>query len=194
MSENWNDFADGWDSNPDVISYAEQAFASLCEVVDVAGLRVLDFGCGTGLLSERMAPHARHIVGLEPAPKMVAVLEQKALKNVDTLVAELSPEARASQPLLQEKFDLIVASSVCAFLPDYEGTLALLQELLKPGGRFVQWDWMKTSKEGDFGFHEDEVKSAFRQVGLEISSVGRAFLLESPKGTMSVLMGVGRKP
>ncbi|MCH8334286.1 MAG: class I SAM-dependent methyltransferase [Proteobacteria bacterium] len=41
---------------------------------------------------------------------------------------------------LTEKFDLVVASSVCSFLPDYNSTLRDLSSALKPGGLFVQWE------------------------------------------------------
>ena len=44
-------------------------------------------------------------------------------------------------PFVQPVFDLIVASSVCAFVPDYQQTLSDLQLLLKEDGVFVQWDW-----------------------------------------------------
>jgi len=83
-----------------------------------------------------------------------------------------------------------VASSVCAFLPDYDGALRLLKTLLKPKGVFVQWDWLKSDEDTGFGLTEEMIESAFTNAGMEVSSITKAFALESEKGSMPVLMGV----
>ena len=130
----WDEYAAGWNENKDVVRYADLAYQSLCELVSPQGLNVLDFGCGTGCLTDNLAEEARSIVGLDTSLAMLAVLERKDLPNVETLGVELTSEAVAKHPILQSPFDLIVASSVCGFLPDYEGSLALLASLLAPGG------------------------------------------------------------
>ena len=94
---------------------------------------------------------------------------------------------------LHANFDLIVASSVCAFLPNYVNTLGLLHSLLVLGGYFVQWDWLSTDENSDLGMSVETVSSGFNSVGLEIHSLGEVYSLETKKGTMPVLMGVGRK-
>ena len=192
MNESWDDYAEGWDGNEDVISYSDKAFNTLCEVVNPEGLLILDFGCGTGLLTERMATTADRIVAVDPSEKMISVLENKQLSNVETLIAVLSEETIKTHDLFKSKYDLIVASSVCSFLPDYEGTLRLLKSLLKPNGIFVQWDWLKSSEDNDSGFNEEKIESAYQQAGLEKSSVTEAFSIESEDGSMSVIMGVAR--
>lgn len=191
MSESWDDWADGWDDNADVRVYAEKAFRSLVEVVDLEGLRILDFGCGTGLLSEKMSPLATQIVALDPSSGMVSVLRDKNIGNVVPLVAALSDDTIESEAVLHDKFDLIVASSVCAFLPDYRDTLRLMQSLLVPGGVFVQWDWL-AAEEGGFGFTEGHVSSALTDAGFAQVQLRQPFSLESEKGTMSVLQAIAR--
>jgi 2-polyprenyl-3-methyl-5-hydroxy-6-metoxy-1,4-benzoquinol methylase len=190
MSESWDQYAEGWDSNADVILYSKKAYDALCEILSLEALTILDFGCGTGLLTEKMAPKANWILGLDSSEKMISVLKNKLLSNVDTLVAELSEETIKSNVSLHSKFDLIVASSVCAFLPDYESTLWLLKTLLKPDGVFVQWDWLKIGGDSDFGLTEEIVESTFNKTGLEVSSITKAFSFESKDGSMQVLMGV----
>lgn len=192
MSDSWDDYADGWDNNADVILYSEKAYESLCEVLNPEGLTILDFGCGTGLLTEQLAQSARRVVALDSSEKMIAVLANKQLSNVETLCTELSEETIKSNVTLHSKFDLIVASSVCAFLPDYEGALRLLKTLLKPNGVFVHWDWLKSDEDADFGFTEEMIESAFVNAGMEVSSITKAFDLESKKGSMQVLMGVAK--
>jgi hypothetical protein len=55
MSEGWDECADGWDSNDDVIAFSEKAFGFLSDAVNLNGLRVLDSGYGTGLLTEKIS-------------------------------------------------------------------------------------------------------------------------------------------
>ena len=192
MSESWDQYAEGWDSNADVILYSERAFDSLCKLVNLEGLSVLDFGCGTGLLTERMAQKANQILGLDSSEKMISVLQSKQLNNVETLVADISEEAIKSSASLKSKYDLIVASSVCAFLPDYEGTLQLLKTLLKPNGTFVQWDWLKEEGESGFGLDEKAIETALSKSGMKIIKIEKTFSLESKEGLMQVIMGVAK--
>lgn len=194
MSDSWDQYAAEWDSNADVILYSEKAFAALRGVVDLEGLVVLDFGCGTGLLTEKMARSAKRVVGLDSSGKMIAVLEGKRLSNVQAIATELSEETLDSTPHLDATFDLIVASSVCAFLPDYEGTLKLLKTLLKPGGILVQWDWLDSGDGSGFGFTEDAVEASMRHAGLEVMRIEESFALQSDADAMPVLMGVARNP
>ena len=193
MSESWDQYAEGWDTNEAVIVYSEKAYEALVEIVSIEGLTILDFGCGTGLLTAKMASIAHRVLALDSSAKMISVLKNKQLPNVDTLSVELSEETIKTNDLLHSKFDLIVASSVCAFLPDYEGTLQLLKTLLKPNGLFIQWDWLKTEGDSDFGFTEEIIASAFLKADLEVLSITKAFFLESNEGEMQVLMGVAKK-
>ena len=192
MSESWDEYAEAWDDNADVILYSQKAYDTLCEAVDPEGLDILDFGCGTGQLTERLSPTANRILALDSSKKMICVLKNKQLSNVDTLACELTDETIKSNISLHSKFDLIVASSVCSFLPDYQGTLILLKTLLKPGGVFVQWDWLKTDADSDFGLTEEMIRTAFSNAGSGDSTITRAFSLESNEGTMPVLMGVAK--
>ena len=67
MTDTWNQHANGWDDNSDVKFYADQAFASLVSMTDVRGpgwtsRRVLDFGCGTGLLAQKVATYVGELI------------------------------------------------------------------------------------------------------------------------------------
>jgi len=189
MSENWDQYAEGWDTDEDVVEYSRRAFMSLTEVIDPKGLNVLDFGCGTGLLTERLSAVANQIVALDSSEKMISVLKSKHMDNVVALAAELSEDTIKENDLLNFKFNLILASSVCAFLPDYENTLSLLKTLMVPDGHFVQWDWLETEKDPGFGFTKNRIESAFINIGLS-ASITEPFSLESKDGEMKVIMGV----
>ena len=141
-SNEWDEFAAEWDGNTATSAYADHAFAELAQVVDLAGLRVFDFGCGTGLLAERLSPHVSKVVALDGSSKMIEQLKLKALPNVFPIAGFLTASLMRRNTLLQTKFDLVTASSVCAFLPDYGAILQTLRSLLRSGGTYVQWDWL----------------------------------------------------
>jgi predicted TPR repeat methyltransferase len=196
MSENWDDYAEEWNSNEDTIFYANKAFETLKNVVDLDGLNILDFGCGTGLLTERMSPLANHIYALDPSEKMISVLNSKKLPNVTTLAKLLTESMIEESQFASAKFDLIVASSVCAFLPAYEQTLSLLKTLLCPGGIIVQWDWLAPENNSEYGLSEKRMRDAYECVGLLLLSIDQPFTMidSKDKGTMPVLMGVAKMP
>ncbi|AQS38523.1 Methyltransferase domain [Shewanella psychrophila] len=190
MSDSWDDYADGWDSNSDVIEYSKIAFDSLCEFISLEGLNVLDFGCGTGQLTEKIARVASSVVAIDSSPKMIEVLKNKNIHNVNSLSWEISRNSINENPIFKPGFDLIVASSVCAFVPDYEKILSDLKLLLKEGGIFIQWDWKRSHEDDDFGFTNEIITNAYSNVGLSLIRVAEEFSLTSEKGTMQVLMGV----
>lgn len=192
MSDSWDDCAEEWDGNEDAILYSKKAFNTLIEQVSLKGLNILDFGCGTGLLTEQISPLANRIVALDSSKKMVSILNSKNLPNVTTLSESLSEDAINKNTSLQNKFNLIVASSVLGFIPEYESTLILLKSLLVPNGILVQWDWLSPSKDSGLGLSEEKVEIAYRETGFKVTSINKPFSLTSSKGTMKVLMAIAK--
>lgn len=194
-TDEWAEHAGSWDDDPVVVAYADAAFTSLRAAVELStDARVLDFGCGTGLLTERLAPHVRSVVAVDTSPAMIAVLEAKALADVQAAVRAWTPETLAADPLAAEPFDLIVCSSVCAFLPDYPGAVAMLADRLAPGGHFVQWDWeLDPAADEPFGLSAEQIARALEDAGLAVVSVGTGFDIPIEDQRMRPLMGVGRR-
>ena len=196
MSETWDEEAKTWDQKETARVYADQAFASLIKHVDVRdgpwrSKRVLDFGCGTGLLTEKLAPLVREVVATDTSPAMIDVLRRKDIANVRAICADIIGDGpHRSEPWFGN-FDLIVASSVCNFLPNYALALDALSQTLSPTGYFVQWDWLSTGEDG-FGLTPDRVSDAFDNAGLRSVLVGRAFGLTVGEQEMAVLIGVAR--
>jgi 2-polyprenyl-3-methyl-5-hydroxy-6-metoxy-1,4-benzoquinol methylase len=193
-SNEWDDFASGWDSNDDVRIYAQRAFDSWTTRVaplisNLPGSRVLDFGCGTGLLSEKLASVCNQIVAVDTSTAMIDVLRSKIreseIDNVTTVAIAISAATIAETADLHNKFDMIVASSVCSFLPDYETTLGDLSSLLKPGGYFIQWDWLADMP-------VTRIQNAFDASGLVSHNIDEGFVMNSDKDSMPVVMGIGR--
>jgi len=191
----WDDYAGDWDVNEDVRTYAQRAFDSWEEKVapsypNLPECRVLDFGCGTGLLTERLAGRCGQIVAVDTSEKMIAVLRNKLdssnTGNVTASTVPIDAESISANPELFTAFDLVVASSVCGFLPDYESTLRDLSSMMRPGACFVQWDWMEEMP-------KKRIEDAFNASGLSSQSIGQAFAMKSDGESMPVIMGIGRK-
>ena len=194
--DEWDDHAAGWDSNQDVRLFAEKAFDSLNRrvlplVPNLADCQVLDFGCGTGLLSERLAPLCGHVVAVDTSAKMIAVLQNKIVdKGIGKITALQSAVdfTTIGQPSdLAGNFDLIVASSVCNFLPDYEASLRGLRSIMKPGGYFIQWDWLADMP-------VDRIRGAYEAAGLKAIAVEADFAMEFEEKSLPVVVGLAQLP
>jgi len=193
MKNEWDDYAKDWEKNGSVIEYSKLAFKSLQNEVNIDELNILDFGCGTGALTELLLPRAKSIVALDSSPEMIRVLKNKKL-SIGLIDEALTSDLVEPNPLLSSKFDLIVASSVCAFLPNYQQTLKLLTSLLHHKGKFVQWDWLAESDNAETGFKPHTVESAFKDVPLEISKLSIPFSINDKNTPMPVLMAIGIRP
>lgn len=191
--DEWDQYAPGWDQDLAARAYAAAAFSSLQEIareggVRLAGAQVIDFGCGTGLLTERLVSAGASVYAVDTSPAMLAVVDDKVAQHGWTRV-ETSMKLPATAP----SYDLIVCSSVCAFLDDYPATAAELVAHLRPGGIFVQWDWERTVGDPD-GLDRTEIRAALDGANLVGISVETGFAISVGELTMSPLVGVGRRP
>ncbi|MBT5074961.1 MAG: class I SAM-dependent methyltransferase [Kordiimonadaceae bacterium] len=194
MSDDWDDYAGDWDANPGVIIYADHTFKTLTAQCDIAGLNVLDFGCGTGNLSQKMAETAKNIVALDTSSKMISILSAKHIDNITPFSMELSAQVIKDNAVFKEKFDLVTASSVFAFVDDFEETLRFLRGLLKPDGKLFQWDWHAKDGEDDFGFSKEQLEKAYVNAGFENIKITQPFSLEKADGSRKVIMCTSKCP
>ena len=191
----WDGYAADWDEDEGARAYADAAVQSLERLLadgglPLAGARVCDFGCGTGLLTERLAARCASIDAVDSSAGMLEVLEAKVARLRLTHVRAFS-----DLPVSDEPYDLVVCSSVCGFLSDYPGTLARLASRLRPGGMLVQWDWeLDPDDEEPSGLTRDGIREAMQTAGLQVVSVATAFTVAIERTSMSPLMGVGKKP
>ncbi|MEZ5372900.1 MAG: class I SAM-dependent methyltransferase [Microthrixaceae bacterium] len=194
MGNEWDDYAGGWDDDPAARAYATAAHRSLIAALSahrlrLDGLQVLDFGCGTGLLTERLARDCGSVHAVDTSEAMLGVLNDKIDRNGWPHVC-----TGRSLPTDVGGHDLIVCSSVCSFLDDYPATVAQLVRLLRPGGLFVQWDWEREGEADDSdGLTRSEISSALTAAGLEAVEVRVGFELPMGEHTMRPLMGTGRR-
>ena len=192
MGDSWDDYAEECDTISEAISYTAMVFESLLNEVDIEGSNIFDFGCGTGLLTERMSPLADRIVALDSSAKMIDVLEFKNLPNVVSISEPLTSQLIGSNPEFVNKFNVIVASSVFSFLPEHVSILKLLKSLLVPDGLLLQWGWLSPEPDSEFGLSETNARESLKEAGFNQVSITNPFSLTSSKGTMPVVMGLAK--
>ena len=100
---------------------------------DVAGLEILDAGCGSGPLLEALRGKDAVVSGFDLSPAMVELARQRLGEDEDVRVADLG----APLPYPDDTFDLVVASLSLHYVKDWASALAELRRVLKPGGRLI---------------------------------------------------------
>ncbi|HHF0558002.1 TPA: class I SAM-dependent methyltransferase [Vibrio antiquarius] len=191
MAQDWDGLAKNWESNPATEQFAQSVFEQLQQLTQLDGIKVLDFGCGTGQLSQRLSPMVKDIVALDASEAMIEELDKKELANVEPVVDALSRGLVAQHPAFRGQFDLVVASSVLAFVEDLDASLKISHSLLNHGGYFVHFDWIAKSEQD--GFTLAKSKRALKDAGFTEVESQHVFDITSDGKTMSVLMGLGRR-
>lgn len=95
--------------------------------------RVLDVGCGGGILTEALAHTARAVTGIDAAPEVIAVAREHAAASglaIDYRVttAEAFAAAHAAG------FDCVVSMELLEHVPDPASLIGALRDLVRPGG------------------------------------------------------------
>jgi 2-polyprenyl-6-hydroxyphenyl methylase / 3-demethylubiquinone-9 3-methyltransferase len=99
----------------------------------LSGKRVLDVGCGGGILSESMSARGADVLGIDLADKPLRVAQLHALKSGARVryrmvsTEELAQEAAAS-------FDVVTCMEMLEHVPDPDSTVAACATLVRPQG------------------------------------------------------------
>jgi len=110
----------------------------------LAGLRVLDIGCGGGLLSEPLARIGSDVVGVDPASANIAAATIHAQANEVTIDYRVgTAEALADAG---ERFDVVLAMEVVEHVTDVKLFVRRCAEMVQPGGLMIAATLNRTLK------------------------------------------------
>jgi 2-polyprenyl-6-hydroxyphenyl methylase/3-demethylubiquinone-9 3-methyltransferase len=104
------------------------------ERTTLRGVRVLDVGCGAGLLSEALAREGANVTAIDLAPDLIRIAKLHRLESgVEVDYRLTAVEALAEE--LPASFDAIACMEMLEHVPDPAAVIAACATLLKPGGR-----------------------------------------------------------
>ncbi len=172
----FNQAARQWD-NPEKIERAKvYARAIKKKVRFPKPIRLLDLGCGTGLLSFEFREEACAILGVDTSSEMLAVFSEKGVPGAQAL--ELDLEAQDLEG--HGQFDLVVSSLAFHHFANPLGVLRSLKKVLAPEGRIAVVDLDR--EDGSFhanpqaqgvkhfGFAAEDAEDWAREAGLKLES------------------------
>lgn len=187
-------FEDFWGgTNPKAVQLHNQirhAFSNMISPVfpSLSGLKILDFGCGTGVKINwliEMGGQIDEIYGIDiHQPSLDAGLK-------------VNPSLKLTQydginiPFEDNTFDLVTCFTVFMVIPTIELRLHLANEIervLKPGGYVFWWDLFKTTAPSDFGVPLDP-RALWKHLDVKTDSCGQ---MPKPGETLRGLKGIGK--
>lgn len=101
----------------------------------VAGLKILDVGCGDGQVASLLAHSGAHVSAIDRDPRML----KAARRNVSAAGASiaLGQASIESLPYRNDSFDIVVAVTVLCLVKDPREAMTQMVRVLKPGGRLI---------------------------------------------------------
>lgn len=104
------------------------------EHVGLAGKRVLDVGCGGGLLSEGMAARGAEVTGIDLSEKPLGVARLHLLESGQQVDYRLTSAEQLAEEM-PGGFDAVTCMEMLEHVPDPASVVAACARLVKPGGQ-----------------------------------------------------------
>jgi len=110
------------------VEYFRRAFGRF------GGKRVLDVGCGGGILSEALAREGALVTGVDPSEKSLAVARAHAAQSGLTIDYQIASAEDLGSSGFAQGFDLVFVVDVLEHVDHLERTMAAIATVLAPGG------------------------------------------------------------
>ncbi len=123
-----------WDEEPRRLKLASDVADSITENIKLSpDMDVLDFGCGTGLLTLKLQPFVRSVTGVDSSQGMLDVLKSKAERlgaaNVIALLRDLDKD-----DVLDGGYHLVTSCMTLHHVKDTDGLIKALYKITLPDG------------------------------------------------------------
>jgi len=135
--------AGGWDRLRGELFGDEFYLWAVLGLIDPT-LTVGDLGCGTGQLTETVAPHVRRVISVDGSPDMLEAARQRLSNapNVDLRKGELE-----SLPINSGELDVAMLSLVLHYSPEPPRALSEVGRVVRTGGRVLVVDMLPHDRE-----------------------------------------------
>ena len=193
----FDDQAAEWDKDPKKIERARRTAELIVDTVQPQGNeRVFEFGAGTGLVSQFLAPHVGALTLADNSHGMREVIANKIEAGI-LEGAELSDSDLVEGKLPNEKYDLVVASLVLHHVANVPALLTSFASILAPGGVacIIELDYAGGKfhahidhYDGHDGFQRDEFEQTLRAAGFAKVESHDAGKIEREDGEYSLFL------
>ena len=161
-------------------------------------LTVGDLGCGTGQMSELVAPHVAKVVAVDGSDDMVQSA-RKRLKGMHQV--EVRRGDMEALPIADAQLDVAITALVLHHVPEPARALVEMHRVLKPGGRVMIVDMLPHDRVEYqqqmghvwLGFSEKTIKKFLEGAGFEKASITTLPADEAAKGP-SLFVASARRP
>ena len=121
--------------NPIRLNYIRKAIFTYKKLLDLKHLKILDVGCGGGLLSIPLAKLGAQVTALDGGVNNIKIARDKALEsNIDNINFICAPIENHDD---NEKYDVIICLEMIEHVDDQNMLLKKLSHILKPNGLFI---------------------------------------------------------
>jgi 2-polyprenyl-3-methyl-5-hydroxy-6-metoxy-1,4-benzoquinol methylase len=142
-----------WDDDPAKVERARVVAEAVLDAVAVSPeTRLLEYGAGTGLVSQSLADHVASVTLAEPSTGMRDVMARKVADGTLPAAARIWDLDLSSSPAPNERFDLVVTVMTLHHIPDVVPVLDGFAALLSDGGHLCIVDL--EAEDGSFHSHD----------------------------------------
>lgn len=203
-TEHFDQRAAEWDSDPDKVARARDVARAIAANVPTDDrTRLLEYGAGTGLVTQSLLGRVGQVTLADNAPGMRSVIKEKIASGVlpaDARVWDLDLELQKPLP---GRFDLIVSSLVLHHVRKAQHVVEALTGMLDPGGYLCIADL--DAEDGSFhghdhdldvhhGFDRDELARSLESAGLSDVVVSDCTQIMRDGRPYQVFLATARKP
>lgn len=100
----------------------------------LTGVKILDVGCGAGILSEALAKLGAEVVAVDPSENLIEIARNHSAQQGELKITYFNELIQDHALANKEKYDVIVTSEVLEHVVDKKHFLKACVECLKPGG------------------------------------------------------------
>jgi 2-polyprenyl-3-methyl-5-hydroxy-6-metoxy-1,4-benzoquinol methylase len=203
---NFDKEAASWDENPVRVKLAKDVASAITKQITLTHeMDVMDFGCGTGLLSFQLQPLVHSITGVDSSQGMLDVFNKRInelkLSEVKALYLDLD-----RGDILSGSYDLVMSNMTLHHVKELKSLFHQFQNIILPGGYLCIADldlddgMFHVDNTGVFhsGFDRAEMREVFRDTGFEnIQDITAAEVMKpTSKGEMrrfTIFLMTGQK-